>query len=406
MKDFLSSLSRKQFLELEACVRCNACLEWCAVQEATGERELSPPSKISSYKDFVNSQHGIGRLWKGKLEEKDILDFMEGLYTCTTCGACGETCEVGIDTQKLWWTMRRGMVGMGYTAPSETLDTQFENARMYHSIFPSPLDQRYRIWLPPQVEVAREAELCYFEGCGVAWEAPPMAEGAGRMLNAAGREFTLLEASEAWCCGWPLAVVGRWELQEELVENNIARLEEKGVSTLAVSCPCCLQQIREVWSSYGRLPFEVRHITEIVAQALEEGSLEFGQRREEKVTYHDPCQLTRGFRGPRVYEAPRAIIESLPGVEMVELEREGRLTKCCGAGGGIRAVNPRAALEIGKMFLRDAENTGAHTLLMDCPACYAMYVARRLPEPQGREWKAYRSGVKCNDILQYAARFL
>ena len=407
-KEFLSQLTRKQLLELEACVRCGACIDACVVQEATQERSVSPPAKIAEYKKFIEAVYGLKAklLGEKKPSEEEMQRFLEALYACTTCGACGETCEVGIDTQQLWWAMRKELVGMGYSAPG-SLPKLLENARKRHSIFPSPLELRYKIWLPPEVKVAESAELCYFEGCGVAWDAPPMAEAAVRLLNAAGLEFTLLEASQAWCCGWPIAVAGMWEPQEELVENNIARLEEKGVTTLAVSCPCCLQQIRHVWrDSYGKLPFEVLHVTQIIASAVEDGRLRFIKAREEKVTYHDPCQLTRGFRGPRVYEEPRVIIQHLPGVELVELERHGRLTKCCGAGGGIRGARPELALEIGKLFLRDASRTGAETLLMNCPACYAMYVARRLPEPYGREWRAFKSGVKCNDVLQYALRFL
>ncbi|WP_456474942.1 (Fe-S)-binding protein [Candidatus Pyrohabitans sp.] len=407
-KDFLNHLTRKQLLELEACVRCGACTDACVVQEATHNLEISPPAKIASYGGFIQAVHGIGArlLGERKPSGEEVQRFLEALYACTTCGACGETCEVGIDTQKLWWTLRRELVEMGYPAPG-TLPKLLENTRKHHSIFASPLDLRYRIWLPPEVKPAEEAELCYFEGCGVAWDAPQMAEAAVRLLSAAGIEFTLLEASQAWCCGWPPAVAGMWEAQEELVENNIARLEERDITTLAVSCPCCLQQIREVWQSYaGKLPFEVLHVTQIIASAVEEGRLRFTRAREEKVTYHDPCQLTRGFRGPRVYEEPRTILQHLPGVELVELERHGRLTKCCGAGGGIRGAMPEVALEIGKLFLRDASRTGAETLLMNCPACYAMYVARRLPEPYGTEWRAFRSGVRCNDVLQYAAGFL
>jgi len=285
-KEFLSFLNRKQILELEACVRCGACFEACVVQEATKNRGISPPAKIAEYKSFVEAVHGLRSKLLGakKPSEQDVIRFMDALYACTTCGACGEVCEVGIDTQKLWWAMRRELVGMGYSAPG-TLPKLLENARKHHSIFPSPLDLRYRIWLPPEIKVAKNAELCYFEGCGVAWDAPVMAEAAVRLLNAAGVEFTLLEASQAWCCGWPLAVAGMWELQKELVENNVARLEEKGITTLAVSCPCCLQQIREVWRSYaGKLPFEVLHVTQIIASAIEDGRLRFTKIRKDRDT--------------------------------------------------------------------------------------------------------------------------
>lgn len=406
-KDLLKNLSKLEMIELDACTRCSECLNWCGIQDATDDPSISPPEKIKTYRDFVRRTHGLrARLLGGKeITEDEWKKFQDAIYTCTGCGACGEVCPVGIHTQRLWGSLRRKMVDMGYKPPGG-LPNLLKNAKEYKSIFPHSLGLRYKIWMPEGIKISESAELGYFEGCDVAWDAPGMASGAVKLFHAGGQEFTMLDPAEAWCCGWPLTVTGQWEIMDDLVNHNVEAYASRGVERLACSCPCCLQEFRDVWPKVygGKLPFEVIHVTEVVADLIDEGRIEFTKEADERVTYHDPCQLTRGLVGPVVSNAPRKLIKSIPGVEYVELPRKGGLTRCCGAGGGIRGHKPEVAMTMGEMFIKEAEETGADTLLMSCPACYAMYVYKRLGKLH--EWKDYQPKMKMDDIMQYASRFL
>ena len=406
------NLSKLELVEVDACVGCGECLNWCPIQDATGDPTISPPAKIKQFRDFLHSDGDdlVSMIFGKKtvdIDEKKLEHFIEGVYTCTTCGNCGDVCETGIHTQRLWWTLRKKIVDLGYSPPGAIPDL-LKNTKQNRNIYNQPLDERYKIYMPPDVKVAENAEVGFFDGCGLVYTAAPMPEGDVRIMDAVTDEFTMLDAKDAWCCGYPITAAGMWEIQEELTRNNVEKLVEKGVQRLIVSCPCCLTQIRATWPKYykGKLPFEVEHIIPFAVEAIEDGKLEFTKKANETVTFHDPCQLARGLKGPPVHDVVRTFISYLPGVKFVEMERNKGNTRCCGAGGAIRLFKGDTAMEMGKLLFRDAEATGAQTLLMNCPACYAMYVHRRIPPPAGIEWKAYKTKIKCNDLMQYATRLL
>ena len=406
-EDLLKNITKTELIELDSCTRCSECLNWCCIQDATEDPSISPPEKISQFKNIIQKHYSIRAKILGKkpITDEEIKKFQDAVYTCTGCGQCGEVCTAGIHTQRLWGSLRRKLVDMGYKPPGG-LPNLLKNAKKYHSIFPHSLELRYKIWMPEGIKIEEKAELAYFEGCDVAWDAPAMASSTVKILNAAKQPFTMLEPEEAWCCGWPLTVTGQWEIMEELVEHNIEAYEKRGVERLVCSCPCCLQEFRDVWPKVykAKLPFEVLHITEIIADLIDENRIEFTKPANETVTYHDPCQLTRGLKGPEVHEAPRKILKSIPELEYVELPRKGSMTRCCGAGGGIRGHKPDVAMRMGQMLIRDAEESGADTFLMNCPACYAMYIYRRLGKLD--EWKNMQPGIKMDDIIKYAERHL
>jgi heterodisulfide reductase subunit D len=409
LKHLLDNISKEQLIELEACVTCSECLNWCPIQDVTKDPSISTPSKIKMFKKFVDNAYGLrAKIFGPKpIDEESLAKFIDALYTCTGCGGCGPVCEVGIHTQRLWWTLRRKMVDLGVTPPGG-IPNLVKFVKETRNIYNQPQEERFRIWLPEDIKIAEKAEVGYFEGCGLSYNAAPMVEGALRIFKASGTEFTMLDPEEEWCCGFPPAVTGQWEILQELVDHNIEKIEERGISKLIVSCPCCLQQLRAVWPKVygGKLPFKVEHVIQFAWEKVDNGELEFSKSIDDVVTFHDPCQLSRGLKGPAVIETVRKFIKSLPGVEFVEMERHGETTRCCGAGGGIRLYKPELAMEMGKLLIQDAKNAGAKTLLMCCPACYAVYVHRRIAPPYGEEWKKYEAGIRFNDVLQYAMKLL
>lgn len=401
-------LSKLQLVELDACVGCGECLNWCPIQDAAKDPLISPPAKIREYKKFLGSGGLKSKLFGEKeLDEEAFKKFIDAVYTCTTCGNCGEVCETGIHTQRLWWTFRKKLVDLGFKPPGNIPDL-LKFTKENKNIYNQSLAERYKIYMPPDIKIAEKAEVGFFDGCGLAFTAAPMPEGAVRLIQASGTEFTMLDAEDAWCCGYPLTATGQWEIEEELVRNDVEKFVEKGVERLIVSCPCCVQQFRYVWPKYygGKLPFEITHLIQFAVEKLEEGRLEFTRSRNETVTFHDPCQIARGIKGPPIHEEFRTFFSYLPGVKFVEMARSRGETRCCGAGGGIRLFKPDLAVEMGKLLFKEAEESGAQTLLMNCPACYAMYVHRRIPPPAGEEWKLFNPKVKCNDVMQYATRLL
>lgn len=124
------------------------------------------------------------------------------------------------------------------------------------------------------------------------------------------------------------------------------------------------------WPSiYGQeLPFKIRHIAQFVSNALQNGRLKLKKELNERLIYHDPCYLSRGVG---VIEEPRTVLKSISGVQLLEFERHGLDSKCCGAGGAARKVFQDNANAMGRLTIDEAVRKKADRLILSCPACYA-----------------------------------
>jgi len=305
----------------------------------------------------------------GEIDRRLLEDFTKAVFECTTCGACGEACTVGIFTQRLWPMLRKEMVrrGLGPLGPQAKMP---EAVASTGNPYNKPADERYKPWFPEDVAVAEKAEVAYYAGCTGAYEAHPMVRGDVTVLSAIGEPFTMLPAEEEVCCGFPLFITGQHEMLEALTKRLVAAYRDRGVNTLVCSCPCCVNIMARDWPVFygGELPFRIRHITQYVADALRAGRLRVAAELPERLIYHDPCYLSRGVG---VIEEPRAVLRSIPGATLLEFDRRGIFSRCCGAGGAARKVFHENAVAMGRLTIDEAVEKGADRLILSCPACYA-----------------------------------
>ena len=393
---FTEGLSRRQLIELDACTRCSECLKWCPVQEVTGRREISPPEKIRLYREFIVNTEGLkARLFGGKVDRRLLEDFVRAVYECTTCGACGEVCEVGIFSQRLWPVLRRKMVemGLGPIGPQANLPKFVKETG---NVYNKPPQERFKPWFPEGVKVHEKAEIGYYAGCTGCYEAQPMVRGDVLVLHAIGYAFTMLPPEEEVCCGFPLFITGQWELLEDLVKRLVSAYEARGVKLLLSSCPCCVNIMARDWPSlYGKpLPFKIRHISQFVAEAIRSGRLIIKRSLRERIIYHDPCYLSRGVG---VIEEPRYVLRSIPFVELIEFERHGLNSRCCGAGGAARKVFHENAIKMGRLTIDEAVEKGADRLILSCPACYS-----KMHEAM----EGYERQIRITDIMELIGSLL
>ncbi|NOZ76106.1 MAG: (Fe-S)-binding protein [Euryarchaeota archaeon] len=393
--DLLSGLSKRELVELDACTRCGNCVQWCPVVTAREDQGNTPMEKLRKYREMVQDAHGLrARLFGPRVDEEKLEKFAQELYECTTCGRCGAVCPVGIHCQELWVDVRAIMRRQGY-GPQEKIDAARDILEEVHNPFDLPMEERNR-WIPEGLEIAEEAELAFFVGCELAYKAKEMPLGAVRLLEASGIPYTLLE--EEWCCGFPPYVLGeRGRVFRGEVEKNVEGLKAKGVKKVAPYCPCCLAVMRRGWPEVVDVPFQVVHLLEVLSDAVREGRLAFTKPFEARVTYHDPCYLSRGWGdGEELTREPREIIRSIPGVELVEMEHNRKLSLCPGAGGGLRRTNLELSHDMSVPVLKEAEETGAEVLLTACPAVYERF---KMTVSEG----IYRPKLKVMDILEFAA---
>ena len=315
------------------------------------------------------------------------------LWSCTTCGACVEQCPVDIEHVDHIVDMRRYQTLIESAFPSE-LSGLFKN--LENKANPWGMSARARLdWakdLPFDVKVigndiesADDVEWLFWVGCAGAYEdrAKKTTRAVAELLNTAGVDFAVLGDGES-CTGDPARRAGNEILFQMLAQQNVATLNEVKAKKIVVTCAHCFNTIKNEYPQVGG-NFEVVHHTQLLNRLVREGKLkpvaapeQFAQLPKDKsgaastgksVTYHDPCYLGR-HNG--VYEPPRELIASLPGVEYKEMERSGMKSFCCGAGGARMWMEEKLGQRININRTQEAVATGADRIAIGCPFCRVM----------------------------------
>jgi Fe-S oxidoreductase len=318
------------------------------------------------------------------------------IYTCLTCGACDINCKSVRDMEVLdtILALRAKCVEDGQ-GPLPVHKETAENVRKSHNVFGLPHNRRFD-WLPDGAALSEESDTVYFAGCSASYKYPEIAGNTVKILNAAGIAFSILKPDE-FCCGALLWRTGQMADAVQLVEKNIETFKKRGIKKLIVSCGECYGTFRGLYPRIKSPDFQVLHISQVVQETLEAGKLPINKKLNMKVTYHDPCLLGRlselytpwegeikafGYHDPPKtwrrgthgeYDAPRNVILSLPGTELVEMVRNEENGFCCGGGGGVPAAMPEFASWTGLERLGEAESTGAEAIVSCCPWCQASF---------------------------------
>lgn len=377
----LSKLTAKQLLEIDACTRCGDCLRFCPVYSQRKEEGINPRGKIQAMKKFLRAQYGLwARIFgKKKLSEAELEKFSEMAYRCTLCGECSVQCPVSIDSRSLWLAMKEMLVDLGHYP--KNLGVMKKNVLAKHNITGDSNSLRTD-WLdklenlPSHRYQKDRAEVVYFVGCVAAYF--PMAHKVPQsfiqILERSWVDFTLL-GGEEWCCGFPLIGAGFSKEIESIVHHHVEGVKAKGAQTVVFSCPSCYH----TWHEHYHTDFHLFDTTQFILELIRKGKIRF---REEnlKVTYHDPCDLGRQSG---VYEAPREILKSIPGVELVELATNREESKCCGGGGLLEMVDPELSISLAKEKIKAIQATGANLVISACQQCTRTIqsTARRMKTP-------------------------
>ena len=363
----LTNLSPKQLLEIDACTRCGECLRFCPVYSQREDESINPRGKIQTMKRFIRSQYGLWTRTFGpkKLKEEDFKKFSEMVYRCTLCGECSQACPVSIDSKSLWFALREFLAEMGYHP--QAAEVLKKNVLTEHNILGQENAWRTE-WLQalenlPEHKYQKEkAEVLYFVGCVTPFfpTVQKVAQSFVKIMDRAHVDFTIL-GGEEWCCGFPLMAAGLKKDAKRLIEHNIERVREKGARMAVFTCPSCYH----TWHEKYKIEIPLFHATEFVLQLIEQGKIEFRDEKV-KVTYHDPCDLGRASG---IYEAPRKILRSMPGVELVELADNREHCKCCGGGGNLEMVDPELATALAQQKIKQIQATGADVVITSCQQC-------------------------------------
>jgi Fe-S oxidoreductase len=384
------------------CSRCSEC-KWIPLAKIKSWRFAQACPSIGRYNFHAYS--GGGRLVMGLSMLKNRIDYTDDyldiLYRCQMCGACDVSCKSNKDMEPFainqelkFKAVEDGQLNPAHMMVIEGLkneDNMMLKKKADRGNWAKGLDLK---------NITQEkADVYYHAGCRYSFDEDlwPVARTAVNLLKKAGLDIGI-GGNDEICCGGRAYEVGyRGELVK-YAESNMDMLQAAGTKTVVTSCSDCYHAFKVLFPKTVKQPsFEVVHITEYIQRLINDGRLNLTKKVPMTVTYHDPCHLGRmgepfipwkgeekivfnqmyihdppkpwrkGTHG--VYEAPRDVLQGIPGLELIEMERIREYAWCCGAGGGVIDAYPDFAIWTALERIEEAKTTGAEAMVTACPWC-------------------------------------
>jgi Fe-S oxidoreductase len=370
------------------------------MQRVSGLQNSYICPSIAKYEFHAYS--GGGRMNIGTAMLNGELDYTDKLvdiiYDCQMCGACGVSCNYAMDmeVQEPINEMRIKAVQDGKTRPA--LDKVIRGLRKEGSMV--PVTGKRGAWasgMKLKDATKQKVEVVFHVGCLTSYD-PKMhklAKATAKILQKAGVDFGIAGDNET-CCGGRAYQMGYEKDFLKQAKKNMAMIKNAGAKTVVTSCADGYQAFKVLYDKYNlKGDLEVLHISEYIDRLIKEGKLKLRKNVDLAVTYHDPCRLGRMgepwihwdgkkvpgdrfvFDPPKqyrrgsngVYEPPRDVLKSIPGVRFSEMTRIKEYSWCCGAGGGVGDSNPEFAKWTAKDRIEEAISTGAEAIVTACPWC-------------------------------------
>ena len=429
----LQDLGWKDLLDGFTCTECGRCQAACPAYN-TG-KPLNPKTFIMGIREMsVEAEHGLDLIpnnpivresygLSGAAPEparmaKPIVDDAipyDAVWDCVTCGACVEACPVLIEHVDKIVGLRRNLVLEESRFPAE-LTGAFRGMEGQGNPWGQPASTRtdWTRGLPFEVPTVAslassagaldDLEVLYWVGCAAAFDErnKRVARAVATCLHAAGVRFAILGQEES-CTGDPARRMGNDYVFQILASGNVETLNRYGMGerTIVTACPHCFNTIG---NEYGQLggSFRAVHHSAYLQGLLADGRLrvaEDGAAAAGSVTYHDSCYLARYNN---VVAAPRDVLGSVPGLELREMDKSGKNTFCCGAGGGRMWMEETRGTRINAERTRQALETGASTVATACPFCMTM-LKDGLSDAQSESAAAGNGVVSARDIAEILA---
>ncbi len=374
----------KQLLDTDACTMCGRCTSVCPAH-ATGKpldpREIVLKTGEVMAATATHAEGGrvsppIGTDAEITIGANSLFERItaEEVWACTSCKACDEICPVNIEILDKILDMRRYLSLMESNFPAE-LGNAYR--AMENQGNPWGMNQGDRAdWAKDlEVEVVDpgsplQTEYLYWVGCAGSFDDKnkKVTQSMAKLLKRAGIDVAILGPSEM-CTGDSARRSGNEYLFQMLAMPNVEMLNGMGVKKIITQCPHCFNTLKNEYPQLGG-NYEVVHHSELLEQLITSGQLDMsGATLNDRITYHDSCYLGRHND---VYMAPRKVVGSIKGVQIVEMPRNGTKGMCCGAGGARMWMEESIGTKVNDERAREAISTGATRVATACPFCYIM----------------------------------
>ena len=396
----LADFSWKDMLDGFTCTECGRCQQACPAFN-TG-KPLNPKLLIMNIRreatlaeaglplipnsPGVVATYGLDDSLKPAAVARPVIDNIisyDAVWDCLTCGACVEACPVTIEHVDKIIGIRRNLVLEDSKFPAE-LTAAFRGMESVSNPWGQPPAARldWTKGLPFKVQTVAEVkaaglldalEVLYWVGCAAAFDDrnKKVARAVATCLEAAGISFAVLGQEEA-CTGDPARRMGNEYVFQMLATANVETLKKYGMGekTIVTACPHCFNSLGNEYTQFGG-NFSVKHHSQFLSELVAKGRLKLDKKGlpQRTITYHDSCYLAR-YNG--VIAEPRKIISAIPGLEFTEMDKHGRQSFCCGAGGGRMWMEEARGQRVNGARTLQVLDTKADLVATACPFCMVM----------------------------------
>ncbi|MFI5395630.1 MAG: (Fe-S)-binding protein [Candidatus Binatia bacterium] len=402
---YINQFTWKQVLDMYSCTECGRCSSHCPA--TMSGKELAPRQLLLDLREYLYEHEGdiltlkpaggdgaeAATVGENIAGEKVIHD--EVLWACTTCRACEEACPVMIEYVDKIVDMRRHLVQEESRFPVELTRT-FKGLETQSN--PWGIDAAQRgAWAEgldvPTMANHPDAEYLYYVGCAGSFDDRNKRTtiAFAKILKKAEVDFAIL-GDEEMCNGETARRIGNEYLFQSMAQACIEVLNGYKVKKILTNCPHCLNTLKNEFPQFGG-NYQVTHATEFVKELIAAGKIRFKADGAQAITYHDSCYLGRYND---IFDAPRDILQSMPGVKLQEMERNRKFGMCCGAGGGRMWMEEEPTKRVNIRRVEQALETNPDAVAVACPYCMTMV-------DDGIKSKNMEEKVKALDIMELVA---
>ena len=390
----MSHFDWKQVLDMYTCTECGRCSFECPATRTN--KPLAPRQMLLDLRNYLyehpesldadQEQTIIG-------EHTGVTE--EVIWACNTCRACEEACPVHIEYVDKIVDIRRHLVQELAQFPAELTRT-FKGMETQGNPWGIGMDKRDE-WAEgldiPHISEKPDAEYLFFVGCAGSFDdrAKKITQSVAKILKSADLSYAILGKEEP-CNGDTARRLGNEYLYQSMAEVTVETLNGYNVKKVITNCPHCFNTIANELPQFGG-DYECVHASELVADLIKQGKVKLSNEAAKTIVYHDSCYLGRYNE---VYDAPRQILDALPGVIMKEAEYSKNKGMCCGAGGGRMWVEEDPSQRVNTLRVEQLLETEPDVIASACPYCMTML-------SDGVKEKQVEDKVQTRDILELVA---